>query len=157
MRPPEMSYSPAYRQAQGPLGSIPPVLARPPRRPQQYTRSTHTGPSHPSELMGRDGSPRTSGPRGSHTHSREAPRRASPTDGDAIVIPIVVTNGSTHKEERSRGSWADRPSLMSAEHSASPRTPNRAAPSNAGPDALLMLVCAHFLPSRMILLADIFS
>lgn len=55
-----------------------------------------------------------------------------------------MTSGAVIKEDRPRGSWADQPSLMSAENSGTTRTHKRgastAAPANYDQDAPLMLV-----------------
>ena len=138
MRAPEMSYSPAYHQGRDAVGPTRSPLPSPPEPGQ-------TGPPHSSsEWTGFDISPRHSGPRGPHAYSPEASRRASRVDDDPAVTRVVVSPGATHKEERrSRGSWADQPSLMSGDHSSS-RTPKRSAPETApvdySQDALLMLV-----------------
>ena len=146
MRPPEMSYSPAYHQAQDPLRAVPASILAP--RPCQSLGSSdlsHSDPQHPSDewTPGFDVSPRSSGPRGSHTYSPEASRRQSRVDDSAQVSRVLISSsGAAHKEER--GSWADRPSLMSAEQLSSPRAQKRGIPDD-GPvdqsqDALLMLV-----------------
>lgn len=138
MRAPEMSYSPAYHQGRDAVGPTRSPLPSPPE-------PGHSGPPHSSsEWTGFDVSPRHSGPRGPHAYSPEASRRASRVDDDPAVTRVVVSPGATHKEERrSRGSWADQPSLMSGDHSSS-RTPKRSAPETApvdySQDALLMLV-----------------
>lgn len=132
MRAPEMTYSPAYHQGRDSLKTAPSS-----RTPDPTHRSS------PSEWTGFDVSPRPSGPRGTHAHSPEASRRQSRVD-DETVTRIVASPGAAYKEERSRGSWADRPSLMSADHSSSSRTHKRSVPETApvdeSHDALLMLV-----------------
>lgn len=61
---------------------------------------------------------------------------------------VVSSSGGTHKEERSRNSWADQPSLMSAEQVSTPRVHKRGVseevPADDSQDALLMLVSLHF-------------
>ncbi|KAJ5702944.1 hypothetical protein N7488_010492 [Penicillium malachiteum] len=139
MPPPEMSYSPAYHQAKDPVGVAPIMAPRPSRPSLEYPEPSHPSPLRSAEWMTHDVSPRISGLRGSHVHSLEASRRASQIGEDAVT-PVLVTNGSSHKEERSRGSWADQPSLMSGDHSrANQRNIPEVAPSDGGEDALLML------------------
>lgn len=138
MSPPEMSYSPAYHQAQGLVGTIPSPL-----NPLEHPEPSYSRPLRSSQFA-HDVSPRTSGPRGSHAHSPETSRRASRV-GDEAVQPVTVANGS--KEGRSRGSW--QPSLMSGEQT---RVSKRGGvpdviSSDGGQDALLMLV-------RLFLLED---
>jgi len=151
MRPPEMSYSPAYHQAQDPLRAAPvPILApRPCRSRDSPERShSHSGLQRPSDEWppGFDVSPRSSGPRGSHTYSSEASRPQSRVDDGSQVSRVLVSgSGTVHKEER--GSWADQPSLMSAEQLNTPRAHKRGivddAPVDQAQDALLMLVDFH--------------
>lgn len=146
MRPPEMSYSPAYNQAQDPLRAVPAsVLAPRPGHPLGTPDLSYSSPQHPSDewTPSFDVSPRSSGPRGSHTYSPEASRRQSRVDDSSQVSRVLVSSsGANHKEER--GSWADQPSLMSAEQLSSPRGQKPGVPDD-GPvdqsqDALLMLV-----------------
>ena len=146
MRSPEMSYSPAYHQGQGPLGAAArnSILAPLPDRSLETQGPSHPGPWRRSiDGTPYEGSPRSSGPRRS-LQSREASRRSSRVDNEAFVTRVVVSGGVVHKEERSRGSWADQPSLMSADHSGTPRTQNRGGPADIpavdSHDALLMLV-----------------
>ncbi|KAJ5175910.1 uncharacterized protein N7482_001787 [Penicillium canariense] len=145
MRPPEMSYSPAYHQGQDRLGAaarssiLPPL----PSRSLEHTEPSHPGPRPSIDGTPHDVSPRSSGPRGSLTQSPEASRRASRVDDDSYVTRVVVSGGVIHKGERSRGSWADQPSLMSVDHSGTPRTQKRGVaiegPVVDSQDALLML------------------
>ncbi|KAJ5758618.1 hypothetical protein N7520_005774 [Penicillium odoratum] len=131
MSPPEMSYSPAYHQAQGRI--IPPLVPS----SLEHPKSVYSSPLPSSEWMAHDVSPRTSGPRGSQAHSPQTSPRASRV-GDEGVKPVTVTNGSP-KEERSGGSW--QPSLMSGEHTRVPKRAGvpEATSSDAGQDAFLML------------------
>lgn len=146
MPQPEMSYSPAYRQAQDPLGAGRSVFAPLPRQSLELPEPSYSGLSRPSaEWTGHIVSTRASAPRGSHAYSPEASLRESRVSDDAIAVTRVsVTSGPAHKEDRSRGSWADQPSLMSAEQSGPTRTPKRGAsteaPADYDQDALLMLV-----------------
>ncbi|KAJ5133189.1 hypothetical protein N7526_004554 [Penicillium atrosanguineum] len=145
MPPPEMSYSPAYHQAQAPLRAVPASIIAP--RPCQTLGSpdpSHSGPQHPSDewTPGFDISPRSSGPRGSHTYSPEASRRQSRVDdGSQMSRVLVSSSGAAHREER--GSWADQPSLISADQLSSPRAQKRVVPDDIpvdqSQDALLML------------------
>lgn len=146
MRPPEMSYSPAYHQGQDPLGTAArnSILAPLPDRPLETPDPSHPGPwRHSIDGTPYEGSLRSSGPRRSH-QSREASRRSSRVDNEAFVTRVVVSGGVVHKEERPRGSWADQPSLMSADHSGTRRTQKRGGPVDMpavdSQDALLMLV-----------------
>lgn len=151
MRPPEMSYSPAYHQAQDPVSSVPnPILAPRPRRSLEYPEQAHPGPLRPSDEWTPpcDVSPRSSGLRGSHVYSPEQSRRPSQVeDGLPVTRILVSSSGAKHKEERSRSSWADQPSLMSAEQVGTPRAQKRGVPEDAstdyGQDALLMLVSLY--------------
>jgi hypothetical protein len=139
MPPSEMSYSPAYYKSKDVAGTAPSILPHASRPPVERPEPSHSSPQRASGGTTHDVSPRTSGPRGSHAYSPQASRRPSRV-GDDVPTPILVTNNLAHKEERSRGSWADQPSLMSGEHS---RTNKRAssdiATSDGGQDALLML------------------
>ena len=133
-----MSYSPAYHNAKPPLDTSP-ISSRPIRASLERPEPSHPSPIRPSAWTTRDVSPRTSGPRGSHISSG-ASRRESAV-GDEAVTPVLVTNGSTHKEGRSPGSWADQqPSLMSGEHSRSNQRAVPEAVTEGGQDAVLMLV-----------------
>lgn len=146
MRSPEMSYSPAYHQGQGNLGMTNnSIRAPPPRRSPDHPEPKYSSPSRPSfDSTSYDASPRSSGPRGSNTYSPEASRRASRVDEEPVVTRVVIPSSPTHKEERSRGSWADQPSSMSGEQSSTSRTHKRTSPddnrADDGQDALLMLV-----------------
>lgn len=146
MRSPEMSYSPAYHQGQDPLGiRSNSNRAPPPRRSPDHPEPKHTSSIRPSfESIPHEVSPRSSGPRGSHAYSPEASRRASRVEEDLTVTRVVVPSGPAHKEERSRGSWADQPSLMSGEQSTTSRNHKRTSPddnrADDSQDALLMLV-----------------
>ncbi|KAJ5112627.1 hypothetical protein N7532_000672 [Penicillium argentinense] len=120
-------------------------VSRPSRSPEQSEhKNTGTAPVRPSsEWTTYDTSPRSSSRRGSHAYSPEPSRRGSRTDDDPAVTRVVLSSGAGHKEERSRGSWADQPSLMSGEHSSSSRNHKRTVPddhlANDSQDALLML------------------
>ncbi|KAJ5666726.1 hypothetical protein N7462_011135 [Penicillium macrosclerotiorum] len=145
MRPPEMSYSPAYHQAQDSLGAAArqSILAPLPRRSLDPPQPSHPAPRRPSnDSPGVPVSPRSS-TRGSHTYSPETPHRVSRMDEDSTATRIVASGGIVHKEERSPGSWTDRPSLMSAEHSGTIRAHKRSAvpevPAVESQDALLMI------------------
>ncbi|KAJ5569556.1 uncharacterized protein N7459_008986 [Penicillium hispanicum] len=148
MPPPEMSYSPAYHQAQGPLGTARSTISPMPRQSLERPEPSYPGRPHPSsaaEWTGHDDSPRMSGPRGSLAYSPEASRRASRVSDDtaAAVTRVSMTSGAVIKEDRSRESCVDQPSLMSAEHSGTARTHKRGAsteaPANYDQDAPLML------------------
>lgn len=148
MRSPEMSYSPAYHQGQDTLGAAArnSILAPLPDRPLEFPDPSHPSPRRPS-INGTppEGSPRSSGPGPRRSlQSREASRRSSRVDNEAFVTRVVVSGGVVHKEERSRGSWADQPSLMSVDHLGTPRTQKRGSPVDIpavdSQDALLMLV-----------------
>ncbi|CAI7635078.1 unnamed protein product [Penicillium pancosmium] len=145
MRSPEMSYTPAYHQGQGNIGMTNNSIRAPlPRRSPDHPEPKYPSPTRPSfESKSYDVSPRSSGPRGSNAYSPEASRRASRVEDDPAVTRIVVPTSPAHKEERSRGSWADQPSLMSGEQSSTSRTHKRSSPddnrSDDGQDALLML------------------
>lgn len=146
MRPPEMTYSPAYHQAQDPLRAAPAsILASRPCRSLDSPEPSHSVPQRPSDewTPGFDVSPRSSGRRGSHTYSPEASRRQSRVDdGSQISRILVSSSGAVHKEER--GNWADQPSLISEERLGTPRAHKRGMPEDVpvdqGQDALLMLV-----------------
>lgn len=147
MRPPEMSYSPAYHQGQDPLGAAArnSILAPLPDRSMESPEPSHTAPWRPSvDGTPYEGSPRSSGPRRSLAQSPAASRRSSRVDNESPVTRVVVSGGVIHKEERSRGSWADQPSLMSADHSGTPRRQKRGVsvdiPAVESQDALLMIV-----------------
>lgn len=151
MRPPEMSYSPAYNQGQDTLGMTSNSIRAPlPHRSPDHSEPKHSRPIRPSsEWTSYDVSPRSSGPRGSHAYSPEASRRASRVEDDSAVTRVVVPSSAAHKEERSRGSWADQPSLMSGEHSSNSRSYKRTSPvdnrADDSQDALLMVVCLSFI------------
>ncbi|KAJ5666417.1 uncharacterized protein N7477_008865 [Penicillium maclennaniae] len=145
MRPPEMSYTPVYKQAQDPLGAVPAsILAPRPRHSSGSPDMSLPDTQHTSDewTPGFDVSPRSSSPQGSHAYSPEASRRQSRVDDSSQVSRILVSrSGAAHKEER--GSWADQPSLMSAEQLSSSRAQKRGVPDDnpvdKGQDALLML------------------
>jgi hypothetical protein len=147
MRSPEMSHTPAYHQGQGTIGMTNnSIRAPPPRRSPDHPEPKYPSPTRPSfESKSYDVSPRSSGPRGSNAYSPEASRRPSRVEDDPVVTRIVVPTSPAHKEERSRGSWADQPSLMPGEQSSASRNHKRSSPddnsSDDGQDALLMLVC----------------
>ncbi|CEJ53810.1 hypothetical protein PMG11_00151 [Penicillium brasilianum] len=146
MRPPEMSYSPAYQQGQEPLRAAArnSVLAPLPDRSLESPEPSHTAPWRPSvDSTPCEGSPRSSGPRRSLAQSPEASRRSSRVDNESPVTRVVVSGGVIHKEERSPGSWAGQTSLMSADHSGTPRRQKRGMPVDLpgveSQDALLMI------------------
>lgn len=147
MRPPEMAYSPAYHQAQGSLGPVPKsILAPHSRRSLESPEQAHPAPLRPSDewTPAGDVSPRSSGLRGSYAYSPETSRRQSRVEDGAPATRILLSSsGATYKEARS-SSWADQPSVMSAEQPATPRARKRDGPeyerADDGQDALLMLV-----------------
>lgn len=146
MRSPEMSYTLAYHQGQANIGMTNnSIRATPPHRSPDHPEPKYPSPTRPSfDSKSYDVSPRSSGPRGSNAYSPEASRRASRAEDDPVVTRVVVPTSPAHKEERSRGSWADQPSLMSGEQSSTSRTHKRSSPEDNRPDdgqdALLMLV-----------------
>lgn len=149
MRSPEMSYGPAYRQAQDSLSSVPrSIFASGPCRSVKYPEQAHPGdPLHRSDewMPACEASSPPSSPRGSHVYSPEASRRHSRVEDGSPVTRILVSSSSVaRKDERSGSSWADRPSLMSAEQAGSLRGHELHASedlsSDDGQDALLMLV-----------------
>ncbi|EKV04542.1 Acylphosphatase [Penicillium digitatum] len=165
MRSPEMSYSPAYFQDQGPhettdsRSSIvtPPSAAR--RSQEQSSVLGHpVGESRPSSpTPSCDVSPHTSGPRAHRAYHNQTTRGASWPGSDLRDTDSVPASGSSisgaYKEERSPSSWTDRPSLMSGEHPSPSviRVRKRAIPDeelvNAeGQDALLMLFRLTIVP-----------
>jgi hypothetical protein len=141
-----MSYSPAYHQAQDPLRATPAsILASRPRQSLDTPERSRLGPQRPSNerAAGFDVSPRSSSQRGSQTYSPGAsPRQSRVDDSSQVSRGLVSSSGLAHKEER--GSWADQPSLMSAEQLSSLRAQKRSIPDDTpvdqGQDALLMLV-----------------
>ena len=153
----EMSYTPAYYQNQGPFGTTHPrssIVTPPPatRRSQEESSvlGHPVGASRPSSpIPSRDVSPRTSGSRSHrvyHNQTLGAPWPGSDPQ-EADYVPAGDSTSGAHKEERTQSSWADRPSLMSGEHSnpSIVRGRKRAIPddelvTNEGQDALLMLV-----------------
>lgn len=155
MRSPEMSYSPAYHQGRDPLRAAArnSILTPLPDRSLETPDPSRQGLRRPSiDGTPYEGSPRSSGPRRS-LQSREASRRSSRVDNEALVTRVVVSGGVGHKEERSRGSWADQPSLISADHLCTPRTQKQGGPVDIpavdSQDALLMLV-SGFLQAVLI-------
>lgn len=163
MRSPEMSYTPAYYQSQGPLGTTHPrssIVTPPPATCRSQEESSvlghPVGASRPSSpIPSRDVSPRTSGSRTHrvyHNQTLGAPSwpGSDPREADYVPAGDSASSGA-HKEERTQSSWADRPSLMSGEHSnpSIVRVRKRAIPdveivTNEGQDALLMLVSAQY-------------
>lgn len=158
MRSPEMSYSPAYYQDQGPLGTTRPhssIVTPPPaaRRSQEQSVLGHPvgGPRSSTPVSNPDAGPRTSGSRAHRVYRNQALEGSpwpelEPREIDSI--PAGSTSSGVHKEERVRSSWADRPSLMSGGHSnpSITRVRKRTVPdhellTNDGQDAPLMLVC----------------
>lgn len=159
MRTPEMSHSPAYHQAQDSHGSVPhSIFASRHSRSLEYPEQARPAPLRPSDewVPACDISPRSSVRRGSHTYSPEASQRQFGLDDGSPVTRIVVSSsGATHKEERSRSSWADQPSLVSAEQVSTPRAHKRGVSEEVAADdsqdALLMLVSLHFSSHKHIL------
>lgn len=161
MRSPEMSYSPAYYQDQGPLGTTQPhssIVTPPPATRRSQEQSSILG--HPvdgsrpsSPIPSRDVSPRTSGSRTHrvyHNQTLGGPSWPGSDIRETDSVPAGSTSSGAHKEERAPSSWTDRPSLMSGEQSNPSiiRVRKRAIPdheiiTNEGQDALLMLVSAQ--------------
>ncbi|KAF3394255.1 hypothetical protein F1880_004746 [Penicillium rolfsii] len=146
MRSPEMSYNPAYHQGQDPLGAAArnSIIAPLPDRSLATPDPSHPAAWRPSvDGTPYEGSPRSSGPRRSLAQSPEASQRSSRVDNESPVSRVVVSGGMLYKEERSQGSWADQPSLMSADHSGTLRTHKRGGPVDIpavdSQDALLMI------------------
>ncbi|KAJ5215472.1 uncharacterized protein N7498_001879 [Penicillium cinerascens] len=145
MRPPEMTYNPAYHRAQDPLRAAPvSILASRPCRSLDSPEPSHSVPQRPSDewMPGCNVSPPSSTPRGSHTYSPVASRRQSRVyDGSQMTRILVSSSGAGHKEER--GNWADQPSLISEEQLGIPRAHKRGMLEDItvdqGHDALLML------------------
>ncbi|KAJ5519388.1 hypothetical protein N7453_001810 [Penicillium expansum] len=165
MSSPEMSYSPAYYQDQGPHGTTHPrtsIVTPPPatRRSQEQSSilGHPIGESRPSSpIPSRDVSPRTSGSRAHRVYHNQTLGGPSWPGSDSRETDSVPVGGSTssgaHKEERAPSSWTDRPSLMSGEHSNPSiiRGRKRAIPddelvTNEGQDALLMLFRLTIVP-----------
>lgn len=152
MRPPEMSYSPAFHQTQDSHSSLP-HSAVPPRpcHIREFPKQALPAPLRPSDewTPACDVSPSSSGQRESHIYSPKTSRRPSWVDDDSPATQIVISSsGAINKEERSlRSSWADRPSLMSAEQGSTPLAHKRGAsdvvPVDDSQDALVMLVSLH--------------
>ncbi|KAJ5201100.1 hypothetical protein N7449_005903 [Penicillium cf. viridicatum] len=164
MRSPEMSYSPAYYQDQGPPGTTHPrssIVTPPPttRRSQEQSSilGHPVGGSRPSSpIPSRDVSPRTSGSRAHrvyHNKTLGGPSWPGSDIRETDSVPAGSTSSGAHKEERALSSWTDRPSLMSGEHSNPSiiRVRKRAIPddeiiTNEGQDALLMLFRLTIVP-----------
>ncbi|CAG8023842.1 unnamed protein product [Penicillium nalgiovense] len=165
MRSPEMSYNPAYYQNQGPFGTTHPrssIVTPPPATCRSQEESSvlgyPVGASRPSSpIPSRDVSPRTSGSRKHrvyHNQTLGAPSWPGSEPREADYVPAGdSTPSGAHKEERTQSSWADRPSLMSGEHSNPSiiRVRKRAIPddeivTNEGQDALLMLFRLTIVP-----------
>jgi hypothetical protein len=155
---PEMSHSPAYYQDLGPLGPThprssivtPPAAARRSQEQSSVLGNPVSGSRPSSVLSSPDASPRTSGSRRYHVYQPQA-LGGSPWPGadprEVESLPARGSISSAPKEERTRSSWADQPSLMSGEHSnpSITRTRKRVIPddevvTSEGQDALLMLV-----------------
>lgn len=152
MRPPEMSYSPAFYQTQDSDSSVPhSVFAPRPCHTREFSKQAHPALFRPSDewTPACDVSPSSSGQRESHIYSPKISRRPSWVDDDSPVTRIVISSsGAINKEEQSlRSSWADRPSLMSAEQGSAPLAHKRGAsdvvPVDDSQDALVMLVSLH--------------
>ncbi|KAJ5325821.1 hypothetical protein MYU51_001197 [Penicillium brevicompactum] len=160
MRSPEMSHSPAYYQEQAPFGSAHPrssIVTPPPatrRSQEQSSVLGHPIGSRPSSLSS-DASPRTSASRGYRVY-HQALGGSSWPGSDAREnegLPPGSTSSGAHKEERIRSSIADRPSLMSGEHSnpsitrgRKRRIPDDEIVTHEGHDALLMLFRLTVVP-----------
>ena len=148
MPPPEMSYSPAHHQAQDPISSARSILAPLPPQSLEYPEPSYSNHRRLSsaELVSYDVSPRISGPRNSHAHSRGASQQASRVSEEATTAAARVSmiGGAAQKESSSRGSWVDHPPSMSAEHASTIRTSKRGSvtviSANYDQDAPLMLV-----------------
>jgi hypothetical protein len=164
MRSPEMSYTPAYYQEQGPLGTTHPrssIVTPPPAARRSQEQSSILG--HPvgesrssSPLSSHDASPRTSASRGHRVYHQTLGGSSWPGSDPREIdsYPTGSTSSGARKEDRTRSSIADRPSLMSGEHSnpSITRARKRAIPddeivTHEGHDALLMLVCLKHRPS----------
>jgi hypothetical protein len=160
MRSPEMSYTPAYYQEQGPLGTTHPrssIVTPPPAVRRSQEQSSVLG--HPvdgsrpsSPLSSHDASPGTSVSRGYRVYNQTLGGSSWPGSDPREIDsqPAGSTSSGTHKEDRIRSSIADRPSLMSGGHSnpSITRARKRVIPddeivTHEGHDALLMLVCVY--------------
>ncbi|KAJ5780198.1 hypothetical protein N7457_005358 [Penicillium paradoxum] len=164
MRSPEMSYSPAYYQEQGPLGTTHPhssIVTPPPaacRSQEQSVLGHPIGGSRPiTPVSNHDTSPRTSGSRAHRAYRNQTLEGSSWPRSDPREINCIPAGGPTsngvYKEERIRSSWADRPSLMSGGHSnpSITRTRKRGVSddelvTNDGQDAPLMLLRLNIVP-----------
>jgi hypothetical protein len=162
MQSPEMSYSPAYYQDHGSLGTTHPrssIVTPPPaarRSQEQYVLGHSIGGSRPvSPLSNHGPRPSNSSSRANRVHHNQTVRGSSWPGSESREIDPIPARGSTSsgapKEERVRSSWADRPSLVSGEHSnpSIPRARKRPIPddgiiTNEGHDALLMLVSTQY-------------
>ena len=161
MRSPEMSYTPAYYQEQGPLGTTRPrssILTPPPAARRSQEQSSILG--HPvcgsrpsSPLSSHNTSPRTSTSRGYRVYHQTLGGSSWPGSDPREIDshPAGSTLSGAIKEDRIRSSIADRPSLMSGEHSnpSITRARKRVIPddeivTHEGHDALLMLVCVQY-------------
>ncbi|KAJ5081916.1 hypothetical protein NUU61_010180 [Penicillium alfredii] len=152
MRPPEMSYSPAYHQDQGPLTTTLPrhsihIPAPAARRSQDHSSPPSAGTRPSADWPAHDASPRA-GPRSLPYHSQPAEPSwpgPGPRGEDDPVVTRASLSSAAYKEDRPRGSWADPPSLMSGDQStpSTSRVHKRGIPdddpSDASQDALLML------------------
>ncbi|KAJ5805184.1 hypothetical protein N7474_011071 [Penicillium riverlandense] len=148
MRPPEMTYSPAYQdqQAGGPLLASP---APPPPPPPPTARRSLDHPSVSGGVLcqssdsfdGHNASPSTR----SHILDRSHAVSARPGTTSASIGTRTSVSSTTHKEARTRTGSADQPSMSSGLGSpGAARGPKRSTPeddasTDDGEDALLML------------------
>ncbi|KAJ5484090.1 hypothetical protein N7539_005886 [Penicillium diatomitis] len=147
MQAPEMTYSPAFLQGQGPLNTAPrsSILGPLPDRSADPLDQSRPGSWRPSVDGGHyEGSLQSSHPRRSLAQSPQTSRRSSRAENDVAVTRVVVPGGVLYKDERSQSSWADHPSLMSADQPPPPRKGKRGVatdiPAVQGQDALLILL-----------------
>ncbi|KAJ5554831.1 hypothetical protein N7535_007275 [Penicillium sp. DV-2018c] len=164
MPSPEMSYSPAYYQGQGSLGTTHPrsSIATPPqaarRSQEQYVLGHPLGESRPaSPLSNHSTRPSNSSSRANRVHHNQTAGGSSWPGSEPREVGTIPGPGSTSsgapKEDRTRSSWADRPSLVPGENSDASiiRVRKRPIPDDGmitheGHDALLMLVRLTIVP-----------
>ncbi|KAA8650709.1 uncharacterized protein ATNIH1004_003397 [Aspergillus tanneri] len=173
MREPEMTHSPTYYQDHGQLmttyhhdstpaaphaAHIPPFSSTDPR-PKQGVSGYPPSELNPVEdAISSDSWDTSYGQHPQELHSlphryqQQAPVESIYSDPDPSAV-APVTNGTTRKEERVRGSWTDHSSYMSGEnnhHSATrahKRPIHQEEPStDDSQDALLMLLCDLLVP-----------
>ncbi|KAJ5123928.1 uncharacterized protein N7515_007753 [Penicillium bovifimosum] len=164
MPSPEMSYSPAYYQGQGSLGTTHPrssIVTPPPaaRRSQEQSVLGHAvdGSRPVSPLSNHSTRPSNSSSRANRVHHNQTLGGSSWPGLEPREVNTIPASGSTSsgapKEERTRSSWADRPSLVTGEHSNPSiiRVRKRPIPDDGiithdGHDALLMLFRLTIVP-----------